>query len=535
MPISDHPIVDLFDNVERASPSTPTSAIASVNDDPEEAMEKETKSMRDSIIDILSDFKWFCLAVVRLGFPGLDDSQNIPTVAIIVLPDSNVTVGEALDVACKVADYVYQFEQLYDVAVEVLSMDISPLHDTRVSEFMADIKYTFEDAFDDSPSIGVSIENPSGNSGVGTLGGYLRVSGRATASSIDVPDSKIKYMALTCHHVLTKNEAPYEFTTSGQDIEPFVNCPSFDDFWCWQQDLSLSDMEKNKDLRRLREMRYKGSRMNARQQNILRYYEAKYIKTKPMIEKLEKFDIVLGNVYCSSGVGAQAVSSKHSPESFSFLMDWGLVELSASRLETFTKMSSGLCNSDFDAFAKITHYDRSLVPPWRIQSLQELKESLNPTANRQTIWKDVVCKVGKKTGRTFGVLNQIHPSMNVRSSRNGEEKSRTGRTVLVLVPKAALDDTKTFGSPGDSGSLVYDYEGKIMGIYFGGQRYEPYNPPIEVSCVDGLHFVAPIAPTLESIQAVVKTDPAFSGYDVEVEFLWADENGWDDNEWDENE
>ena len=82
-------------------------------------------------------------------------------------------------------------------------MDISPLHDTRVSEFMADIKYTFEDAFDDSPSIGVSIENPSGNSGVGTLGGYLRVSGRATASSIDVPDSKIKYMALTCHHVLT--------------------------------------------------------------------------------------------------------------------------------------------------------------------------------------------------------------------------------------------------------------------------------------------------------------------------------------------
>ena len=146
-----------------------------------------------------------------------------------------------------------------------------------------------------------------------------------------------------------------------------------------------------------------------------------------------------------------------------------------------------------------------------------------------------MCKVGKKTGRTFGVLNQIHPSMNVRSSRNGEEKSRTGRTVLVLVPKAALDDTKTFGSPGDSGSLVYDYEGKIMGIYFGGQRYEPYNPPIEVSCVDGLHFVAPIAPTLESIQAVVKTDPAFSGYDVEVEFLWVDENGWDDNEWDENE
>jgi hypothetical protein len=84
-------------------------------------------------------------------------------------------------------------------------------------------------------------------------------------------------------------------------------------------------------------------------------------------------------------------------------------------------------------------------------------------------------------------------------------------------------DGGVFGKRGDSGSLVFDYQGKVLGMYLGGQHKNmdySVTPHIECPSVDEIHFVAPIVPILESIRAAVQDDPSFEGHPVDVEFLW---------------
>lgn len=70
-----------------------------------------------------------------------------------------------------------------------------------------------------------------------------------------------------------------------------------------------------------------------------------------------------------------------------------------------------------------------------------------------------------------------------------------GKAMVVVSPKAhqqwaghGPDAGFAFGWGGDSGSLVFDYRGKALGLYFGGQRYiEDYEtPPVEAPLVDGI-------------------------------------------------
>jgi hypothetical protein len=129
--------------------------------------------------------------------------------------------------------------------------------------------------------------------------------------------------------------------------------------------------------------------------------------------------------------------------------------------------------------------------------------------------KHVVFKCGRTTGKTRGVLNSIDSSVQMSS---GDNVPVVGRTLLVF---AFSGSTK-----GDAGSLVFDYRGKVLGIYVGGQneglKYHDDNvvPRITGRPVTGIHFISPIGPTMDGIRAAVRNDPAFGGLDVNVEFLW---------------
>lgn len=90
----------------------------------------------------------------------------------------------------------HSFEQLRDIAIEILNLDISPAYATN-KRTLARYGYSFEDAFCDSPPIGVSL-GTVGSGDSGTLGGYLRVRAKSAAGA-----EKTKYLALTCHHVLS--------------------------------------------------------------------------------------------------------------------------------------------------------------------------------------------------------------------------------------------------------------------------------------------------------------------------------------------
>jgi len=54
-----------------------------------------------------------------------------------------------------------------------------------------------------------------------------------------------------------------------------------------------------------------------------------------------------------------------------------------------------------------------------------------------------------------------------------------------------------FGWRGDSGNLVFDHQGRVLGMYIGGQSqscdYQAH-PPVKAPSIDGIHFISPIHP-----------------------------------------
>lgn len=83
----------------------------------------------------------------------------------------------------------------------------------------------------------------------------------------------------------------------------------------------------------------------------------------------------------------------------------------------------------------------------------------------------------------------------------------------------------SFGTLGDSGSLVYDCTGRAIGLSFGGE-HTPCNGNPSSSSMDGIHFVAPICDTVEHIKATLANLPVFAGCEVVCGGTWAGRCPW---------
>lgn len=112
----------------------------------------------------------------------------------------------------------------------------------------------------------------------------------------------------------------------------------------------------------------------------------------------------------------------------------------------------------------------------------------------------------------------------MRYKVDGRDVLVQGKALVVLSPPATSTlwlgrpgPPIAFGWDGDSGSLVFDYKGRVLGIYIGGHAQpSSINPP----SIDGIHFISPIHQTLEEIRATARQDPTFGGLDVNVNFVW---------------
>lgn len=182
-------------------------------------------SIRDHLLEILQDDQWSCLAVVRIGFKGAHVDESPVTVLISVKP-SAVATSRAVEIVNGAADYIYRcvikappptfhfpswiyiyiylpphlltlfpsFHELRDVAIEIGEADFSP-SDAKYA--ISELGYAFEDCYCINPSMGASL-GLSGGRGSGSLGGYLRLRIRSESKV-----QETKYLALTCHHVLS--------------------------------------------------------------------------------------------------------------------------------------------------------------------------------------------------------------------------------------------------------------------------------------------------------------------------------------------
>ncbi|KAK3364082.1 hypothetical protein B0T25DRAFT_58484 [Lasiosphaeria hispida] len=214
----------------------------------------------------------------------------------------------------------------------------------------------------------------------------------------------------------------------------------------------------------------------------------------------------LGTVYCTSGTGTVG----------GWILDWGLAKLMTGRF-SFTDINN---NKYFHEVAPDKHFLYNQVTghflscpgmPGEMVTPGEVMRGENHT----------VFKCGRTTGSTKGELNTIDSSVQMRYDfDDGSYEVVEGRALLVVSPSAHYLPCRIaipFGSHGDSGSLVFDHQGRVLGLYIGRQTedYE-YNAP----SIDGIYFISPIHPTLDAIRDATAKDPALQGQDIKVDFVW---------------
>ena len=228
-------------------------------------------------------------------------------------------------------------------------------------------------------------------------------------------------------------------------------------------------------------------------------------------ERLAHFQNHLGTVYCTSGIGSSG----------GWLFDWSLAKLDAGRFQSLTRINES-ARSQYSLYDKVAGNPQFCYPGIELGGTVAPDEAKG--AGR------TVFKYGRTTGSTRGGVNTIDSSVRMRYEFDGGHEIVEGKVLLVVAPPATsglwlggYGVPIAFGWHGDSGSLVFDHQGRVLGMYIGGQNQScdfQGQPPVRAPSVDGIHFIAPIHPTLDAIRAAASNDPAFSGQDISIDFVW---------------
>ena len=110
------------------------------------------------------------------------------------------------------------------------------------------------------------------------------------------------------------------------------------------------------------------------------------------------------------------------------------------------------------------------------------EETLNLQASAEEEDKNyVVWKFGRTTHYTFGIVSEILSDYRCINGVLSDE---------LLVLDINVFKSNTFSNNGDSGSFVWDSDGYVSGMLWGGKRNSP------------LHYITPVQYLLEDIQQV---------------------------------
>jgi len=486
--------------------------------------------------------KWAYISVVRLGYPGQGPSECPATIIVAVRPHTLDTDGAA-KILRSTTHWLYAFPELHDVAVEIIEADVSPYADNKSfqvpnggtpDEFdfytptvdadghVARLGPSIDEAFRTIPAMGTSLG--SDHSGkVGTLGAYV---------ALHTP-GKYERMALTCHHVLSGKlrsvqspppkdlgELTQPTTTGSRTAVPApggahlpINSPSSSDMSLYKAAIkkTIKEDENCTDLTLLQLKAGLGVLGGPRKQQ-LALKELRLEMNRMRDKGLSDFSNHLGTTYCTSGITTPLTKDD-------WIMDWGLVKLSATRSSYLASACKSTCGYDqFSLYAEAASHlpsgdqvEAISKPGGIVVPLEQIKGSLNRR----------VFKCGRTTGKTEGILNSVNTTVNMKYEfDDGTTEIVVGKALLVVSPpqspKLWCGLPIAFGHEGDSGSLVFDHQGKVLGMYFGGHHQSgPSGPP----SVDGIHFVSPMHLTLDAIRAAV-TKPGHEGGGVQVDFIW---------------
>lgn len=432
--------------------------------------EKLANGLRDRIRNVLAQLKigtWISVNYLRIGYDGRVWKNNPVTVLVTVVKDQ-VSYAEAQWVVDNLVEECRRFD-LHDVEVEVMEGERA----TKVSSGDDDddsIKHEILPFPVDYPHIGAAIQVSSDDTGLyecGTLGGYVQVDGQV--------------MGLTNNHVAVGTGRVEAYPTTDEKI-------TGKSYTCYQpaegdlDDLIKSVKSTREELRRIQE---KQRDMNLTDGQI------KSLDTN--LEMLQSWTPApkraLGKVWRSSGIRA-----RDGPKYRRFRLDWALIKLdNPDRFSAGDKFANKIPDFSLHAETKdIRYFTRAMkrvgVERYRTDMPNHLRRGLtfeehlnNGARAEESNNHHVVWKFGRTSHFTFGLSSYIESDYCSDSGVVSDE--------LVVVDCPGTIDNP-FSKSGDSGSLIWDSDGYVCGMLWGG---------IKNSIIS---FVTPIEYILEDIRQV---------------------------------
>ncbi|KAM0386742.1 hypothetical protein ACHAPY_001310 [Fusarium culmorum] len=196
-----------------------------------------------------------------------------------------------------------------------------------------------------------------------------------------------------------------------------------------------------------------------------------------MRKKIDFFDAdkhILGTLFAASGYMRRADAGNHKMR-----LDWALIDVAGHR-------QGPNCLPLKPAWYKSLS-DRRAHPSYTYgKLLKDQSQSIGP-GNISSVWK-----VGANTGPTIGRYHSNRVDCTMAEDRHLESKMSDYATTEYIYQPGYFAGTRKFCARGDSGSVVFDENGGIVGLFFRGHR--PNN-----SLDGGFGLVTPIEHVFKDI------------------------------------
>ncbi|KAL2062791.1 hypothetical protein VTL71DRAFT_5863 [Oculimacula yallundae] len=431
-----------------------------------------TRERRNKVLGVLSTMKpkcWIAVDYVRVGY-SKKSSEN-PAVILITVEEDKLPHKEA----GRLVDEISKVFLGFDFEVEIM--------EGRRDGFMADKEDEDEvetDKLVEPPlppisyphvgsSIGLSRKYKDIKTGTGTLAGFLQIDGTI--------------YGLTNHHVVFGTDRKEAFPTNEEErtrTTLVVNQPSTGDL----ESLKLRVNIRIKNFERL-QAKKELSESDKKKLNELKTSLAEY-------NTWTEDKCQLGTIWKTSGV---RLSSKTST-GHQHRMDWALINLENPGRFQKERFENELPSTDLNKTGIPGYFESAMkLGPDPEKTLDDfplfLKRSLKTKESqyRQKLAEDkdkmqIVWKFGRTTHYTYGVSSEIE------SNFKGVDDLVSDEWMVMDSPAGRGIYQKYFSMAGDSGSFVWDSDGFVTGLLWGGRQ----------ECQRT--FVTPIEAVLEDIKTI---------------------------------
>lgn len=431
-------------------------------------VQKWSKDICFQLAQALKGYRWNYFFPIRIGLDVRRFEHNCSTVLLIGVDEDTLCWKDGISVAlhCRT---ILQDAQISDVEVEIIE---GRYHHSAVS---TELETLFNPETTGQAHIHTTIQPMLSSPGFplgyledrrdqGTLGLYLRFA-----------DHEPIY-GLTCRHVVRgdrKVDESYKYSGAGQPQYHIQGNETT--FYDWQIDLEATLAENNKFIKSTEEaygrwdsyQQYdekkqhlcptKQDREHLQRQKLLAVYTEKVIQCVSQFP--QKSQRTIGHLAFHS---AFQVSTRKP----GYLTDWGLIELDLKKYEDHPE-NRVFIELDFKKHEDYPEnrvlFNTKHMPEMPSHQLDVMLSKMDkghlPLSGIVPEEHDsfFVAKRGARTGLTTGVKNEIEAV--IRLPACGSDDILCWEMLIVPVK-----GTDKFSDCGDSGSTVFDYKGRIVGL-----------------------------------------------------------------------